>query len=552
MTNSRLRGVPASPGRAVGPTAHVVRELKAPRMVKPADIEAEVERVRLAATEVRRRLEERARRAKGTAQAILELTAVMADDPTLVRGAQALIRELDIDAASAIWRAAERAAKQLRGVGGATAERASDVLDVRDRIVAFLTDAPTPGIPERAEPYILVANDLAPSDTAILDPDVVLAIVTAQGGPTSHMAILARELGIPAIVACEGALEIPEGTRIGVDASNGEVMLHLLDEQEFLSHQPPRFEYRGPCRTVDGVQIGMFANVGDVEGARLAAELGADGIGLLRTEYTFPAAVVPDLEEQTARYGEVFEHFPGKRVVVRTLDAGADRPLPYLSPTNEPNPALGVRGYRALVAHPHVLDLQLEAIKVAAAAHQAEVWVMAPMITTPDEAADFTARAHRAGLPVAGVMVEVPAAALRASQLLAHTDFASIGTNDLTQYTMAADRMLGDLAHLADPWSPAVLSLIQFTALGGGQQDRPVGVCGEAAADPALACVLIGLGITTLSVSPRSLAAVAAVIERTTTAQCRQLAELALGQASAAEARDAVRAALPALAELGL
>jgi phosphotransferase system enzyme I (PtsI) len=282
-------------------------------------------------------------------------------------------------------------------------------------------------------------------------------------------------------------------------------------------------------------------------------------VGLLRTEFAFLARdTEPTHEEQVAAYGAVFEHFGGKKVVIRTLDAGADKPLPFLTNTDEPNPALGVRGYRTDATSPGVLARQLAAIADAAGKHQAEVWVMAPMISTPEEAAAFTDLAHQAGLPAAGVMVEVPSAALTSAHVLAHADFASLGTNDLTQYAMAADRMLGPLAALNDPWQPAVLHLIKATCDGAAKAraatgaPKPVGVCGEAAADPALAVVLAGLGVTTLSMTPRALPAVAHVLSTTTIAQAQDLAAQALAAPSAHAARESVRSALPVLADLGL
>jgi phosphotransferase system enzyme I (PtsI) len=244
--------------------------------------------------------------------------------------------------------------------------------------------------------------------------------------------------------------------------------------------------------------------------------------------------------------------------VIRTLDAGADKPLPFLTNTEEPNPALGVRGYRTDWTSPGVLARQLQAIAAAAAEHTAEVWVMAPMIATPDEAEHFTRLAREAGLATAGVMVEVPSAALTASHVLAHADFASLGTNDLTQYAMAADRMLGPLAALNNPWQPAVLALVKATCDGAAAASaaagapKPVGVCGESAADPALAVVLAGLGVTSLSMTPRSLAAVNAVLKTVTLAKARELAALALAAPTAHDARESVRAHLPILDELGL
>jgi phosphotransferase system enzyme I (PtsI) len=251
-------------------------------------------------------------------------------------------------------------------------------------------------------------------------------------------------------------------------------------------------------------------------------------------------------------YRTVLSAFPGRKVVVRTLDAGADKPLPFVTGHDEANPALGVRGLRTAATHPEVLEDQLTAIARAAQAEQADVWVMAPMVSTVDEAEAFVAACARHGLDRAGVMVEVPSAALLAGPILAHATFASVGTNDLTQYTMAADRLLGAVAALSDPWQPAVLRLIAATCDGAAQQARPVGVCGEAAADPALACVLVGLGVSSLSMTPRALPDVAAVLAATTSDACRRLARLALAAPSAADARAVVRRELPVLAELDL
>jgi phosphotransferase system enzyme I (PtsI) len=278
-------------------------------------------------------------------------------------------------------------------------------------------------------------------------------------------------------------------------------------------------------------------------------------VGLLRTEFCFLGRdSEPTHDEQVEAYKGVFDAFPGKKVVVRTLDAGADKPLPFLTDTTEPNPALGVRGYRTDLTSPGVLARQLKAIADAEAQSSAEVWVMAPMISTAEEAADFAAMTTEAGLKKPGVMVEVPSAALMSESILAEVGFASIGTNDLTQYAMAADRQLGSLAALNNAWQPAVLRLIGLTVEGSVAEGnaKPVGVCGEAAADPALAVVLVGLGVSTLSMTPRALAGVGAVLNSVSLDEARKLAEIAVKAPSAAEARARVRAELPVLESLGL
>ena len=277
------------------------------------------------------------------------------------------------------------------------------------------------------------------------------------------------------------------------------------------------------------------------------------GVGLFRTEFCFlDQPEEPTVEAQVEAYRGVLEAFPGKKVVVRTLDAGADKPLPFLTDATEANPALGVRAYRTARRDPEVLEHQLEALAKAEAGTEAKVWVMAPMISTADEAKAFTDKARSYGLTIAGMMIEVPSAAIMADKLFEHADFASIGTNDLTQYVMAADRLLSSLADLSTGWQPAVLRLIKSACDGAAPHGRPVGVCGEAAADPALAVVLVGLGVKSLSMTARALADVDAVLKSVDFADCQRLAGLATSARNADDARAAVRAELPILEELGL
>jgi phosphoenolpyruvate-protein phosphotransferase (PTS system enzyme I) len=262
---------------------------------------------------------------------------------------------------------------------------------------------------------------------------------------------------------------------------------------------------------------------------------------LFRTEFLYlDRAERPTVAEQVAAYRSVFDAFAGRKVVVRTLDAGADKPLAFVDHGDEPNPALGVRGLRLARRHPDMLDDQLAAIAGAAEGSGAEVWVMAPMVATASEAAEFAERCRVHGLATAGTMIEVPAAALRASQVLETCDFASLGTNDLGQYTLAVDRMSGELADLLDPWQPALLDLVGLAADAGRELGKPVGVCGEAASDPLLACVLVGLGVTSLSMAPSALPAVRAELASRTEAECVQMAQSALAARDAAQARSAV------------
>ncbi len=555
---AEIVGVGVSPGRAVGPLVHMPEPVAEPPadagLPAGTDPDTEAARIATAAEAVKVDLDARAARATGDSAAVLEATALMAADPTLVQAAQAKVAN-GTAAERAVWEAADEVAATLTSLGGYMAERARDVADVRNRIVAELTGQPAPGVPTRDEPFVLAARDLAPADTATLDPATCAALVTEEGGPTSHTAILARALGVPAVVAARGILDVPEGTLVLVDGSAGIIQTDPSEDQitkvKLAAQRTRTFEGHG--RTSDGQPVALLANVGDTKGVAAAVEVGAEGVGLFRTEFCFLGHdTAPTIDEQVAAYRAVLSAFSGKKVVVRTLDAGADKPLPFLNLHEEANPALGVRGIRTVAHSERVLADQLTAIATAAQAEQAEVWVMAPMIATADETADFVDRCHAAGLQTAGVMVEVPSAALQASNILATAAFASIGTNDLGQYTMAADRLLGELATLNDPWQPAVLQLVKFTCEAGMQLNKPVGVCGEAAADPALACVLTGLGVSSLSMTPRAIPDVAEVLRATTFEHCQHLAEVAVAARTAAEGRAAVRAELPILEELGL
>jgi phosphotransferase system enzyme I (PtsI) len=483
-----------------------------------------------------------------TAASILEAAAMMAADPVLLDDVTERA-QAGTDAAHAIDAVLTGHREAMEAIGGKFAERATDIDDIRQRAVAVALGLPLPGLPAPGHPYVLAADDLAPADTAGIDPAVVLGLVTERGGPTSHTAILARALGIPAIVACPGALSVPDGTIVLVDGSAGTVGLNPDPaEVAAVRHEAAGAAAAraagpaGPGQTSDGHPVKLMVNIGSARDLEGADADGAQGAGLFRTELLFLSrSQAPAEAEQQEMYAAVFRAARGRTVVVRTLDAGADKPLPFLGLADEPNPALGVRGLRTARRQGHLLDAQLRAISAAAAAEKADVWVMAPMVSTAAEAADFAARVRGAGLPVAGAMVEVPAAALCAADLLASLDFLSIGTNDLSQYTLAADRMCGELSDLLDPWQPALLRLIAACGQAAQAAGKPVGVCGEAASDPALAPVLAGLGATSLSMSARSLGPVRAALARHSLADCQVLAARVLAARDPAGARAAAQ-----------
>ena len=548
-----LTGLGVSAGSAVGPVMRLGTPPKLPGL-EPAvtDTGAEADRAVAALEAVGEFLRGRAAVASGQAGEILAAEAMMACDPALA----SQVRGLAGSGRAAAWAVSEALASYralLTAAGGYLAERAADLDDIADRAVALLLGQPMPGVPAPGHPFVLLAADLAPADTATLDPAAVLAIVTERGGPTSHTAILAKTLGIPAVVCCPGAMSVADGTVVAVDGSDGTVLVEPTAEQASQAAQR-RDERaarlaasRGPGRTRDGHAVTLLANIGGPADVQAAITAGAEGVGLLRTEFLFlDRQDAPTAEEQRATYAEVLAGMGGRKVVVRTLDAGADKPLAFASQEAEPNPALGIRGLRLDGLLPALLDTQLEALAHAAKDTGAEVWVMAPMVATPAEAAAFADRVHGHGLPVAGVMIEIPAAALGAAQILEQAGFVSIGTNDLSQYTFAADRQAGALAPLLDPWQPALLQLIAMTAAAGLVAGKPVGVCGEAASDPLLAVVLAGLGVTSLSMAPPSLADVRAELAGHTLAECEAAAAAALAAATPVAARAAARDAAQA------
>ncbi len=566
---TKFAGMGVSPGRIVGPVYRMP-----PAVVEPSanatwdragtTVEAEQARLKDAARAVQTELYARAEATGGDAKILLETTALMAADPVLLQSANAEI-VAGVSAERAVWEAGSQVAEMLRGLGGYMAQRTQDVLDVRSRIVAELRGQPAPGVPAPGKPFILAAATLAPTDAAALDPAVVVGILTTSGGPQSHTAVMARSLGIPTVVGAEGTQALQDGVEVYLDGASGVVIVHPGDTERaavalWARQTTSLGAFNGHGTTSDAHHVSLLANVATAAEAEHAAAANAEGIGLLRTEFCFlNRDTEPSMGEQAAAYEQIFAQFPGRPVIIRTLDASSDQPLPFLNASPEQNPALGTRGYRT--GSGGVLERQLEAIAAASKETEADVQVMAPMISTAAEAAGFAQLCERAGLGSAGVMVEVPAAALSAAAIARHVDFLSIGTNDLTQYAMAADRDLGSLGALNDPWQPAVLRLVSLTVQGvrtatenddARHAPPPISVCGEAAADPALAVVLVGLGVDSLSMSSRSLPAVSAVLKSVDLDTARELADLAVHASDPAEGRRLVRDRLPILQSLGL
>ncbi len=559
---ARLTGVAASPGVAAGPA----RRLRAAADPPPAreSEAAEAERARLEdAREAARAAIARDRDAvsgsAGAAEAaIFDAHLALLDDDALLEPAGAAIAA-GATAEGAWHDAAARVAERFRGLDDALLrERAADVLDVGRRVVGALTGAADAAPPD---PGIVVVRELTPADAAGLDPALVQGIATARGAATAHAAILARALGLPAAVGLgDAVLAVPEGTPLLLDGDAGTLLVDPpADALEAAADRRRRAAARRaaaqehahePATTRDGTRLEVFANLGSAAEAKAAVEAGAEGVGLLRTEFLFlDRPELPDEDEQAETLAGIARALGGRPLVVRTLDAGADKPLPALPMPPEANPFLGVRGIRLALARPEVLATQLRAIVRVAA--EFPVKAMLPMVTTVAEL-----RAARAALDEAraatgvdarlelGIMVEVPAAALGAAHLAEHAEFFSIGTNDLTQYTMAAERGEERLAALLAGPQPAVLALVRATVEAAQARGRWVGVCGELAGDPAAAVLLAGLGVTELSMAPSLVPEIKAALRSVSLADARAAAAAALAAPDAETARAAASALL--------
>ncbi len=553
-----LHGIGVSAGTAAAPVV-VVRPAPGVDADEPATTDATEAgvRVRAAMQAVSDSLTARAANAPEKARPILEATALLARDRGLAKAVDKhLVKGTGLT--RAVHEAVAGYADMLTSLGGYMAERVTDLYDVRDRVICELRGVPAPGVPDLAEPTVLIAHDLAPAETATLSPETAVGIITEAGGPTSHTAILAAQLGIPAVVKVAGCMKIAAGTLVALDGGVGEVIVAPTEAEVGLLAERSRRRAMalagssGEGATRDGHRVALLANIGTEADARKAASYDLEGSGLFRTEFLFlDRDHAPTLAEQTATYTAVFEAFGSRRVVVRTLDAGADKPLSFADLGPEENPALGIRGMRLSQVREDLLDTQLAALAAAYEATGAPVWVMAPMVATVDEARWFAAKVRAVGLPKVGVMIEVPGAALRAEHMLSVVDFASIGTNDLSQYTMAADRMQGELADLLSPWQPALLQLVKASCDGGRATGKSIGVCGEAGGDPVLALVLTGLGVTSLSMAPGKVNAVRAALRLHDLATCQQMAAYAVAAETARDAKAAVLAlAHPTLLDL--
>ncbi|PIB91800.1 phosphoenolpyruvate--protein phosphotransferase [Caulobacter sp. FWC2] len=554
-----LKGVLAAPGLAIG---KAVRLSAADIVVREAGEGVAHEEAALAAAldTVRSKIEANAAKGDKARKAILGAHLAFLEDPELSAGARRLIGEGK--SAGFAWRSAVGGyVEALRGLGDRRlAERVDDLVDLERQVLRALTGEEDEGavLPPGS---ILLADELLPSQLMGVDPAAVAGFATARGGPTSHVAILAAAMGIPALVALGGALlKVKDGAALILDADGGTLRVApdapaLEAAQTALAQRQERraaaqAAAHEACVTQDGVRIEVFANTGSVSDALAAVAHGAEGCGLLRTEFLFlERDTPPDEDEQARQYQAIADALEGRPLIIRTLDVGGDKAAPYLPIPAEENPALGLRGVRVSLWRPHLLKTQLRAILRVRPFGQCKI--MVPMIASLDEL-----RAVRAVLEEAkrelgvtdrvelGVMIETPAAAVTADLLAAEADFLSIGTNDLTQYVLAMDRGNPELAARIDALHPAVLRMIDQTCRGAQKHQRWVGVCGGLASEVAATPILLGLGVTELSTTASIAPEVKARVRGLSLEACRDLARQALGQTSPEAVRALVKSHL--------
>lgn len=555
-----IRGVPASGGIAIGPLHQFRRaEIVVPDkpVSDPAQEKSELQKaIQTAMAELKSLHAEVKKRIGAEEAAIFEAHQAILEDPDLFESASNRIDEGE--SAGRAWQGTIKSmAAQLAALQDELlSARAADIRDVGHKVLRILVGAGDDGSALPSEPVILIAEDLAPSDTASLDSNRVLGFCTAIGGANAHTAILARALGLPAVVgAGSGVFKLKNGTQAILNGDTGTLTLEpdpeaLAAAKDLQQEQKTRRATelkaaKEPAITQDDHQVEVVANIGSVADAKQALGFGAEGVGLLRSEFLFlDRTDAPSEAEQFKVYRDIAVALEGQPVIIRTLDVGGDKPLPYVPMPAEENPFLGVRGLRLCLARPELLRTQLRAI--LRAAEFGSLRVMFPMVANVAElsAARRVVDEVRAELEMpeieVGIMIEIPAAALLADIFAKDVDFFSIGTNDLTQYTLAMDRGHPELSAQADGLHPAVLRLIDKTVRGAHAAGKWVGVCGELGADPQAVPILVGLGVDELSVSIPAIPAVKAQIRSLSLSTAKRLAAEALECASATEVRRTV------------
>jgi phosphoenolpyruvate-protein phosphotransferase/dihydroxyacetone kinase phosphotransfer subunit len=567
-----LLGIAASPGIAIGPAFQYRPRLPEIPIYQASSPDEEWARLQaaldLASAEIQQLHQAAVAQVGPDEAAIFEAHLLFLQDPALLGAVEASLRDERINAEAAWQQVIESTAAGYRAMDDSYMQaRSADLLDAGQRVLTHLMALERPAL-EFSEPVIILAADLTPSDTAQMDPDLVLGLCTELGGPTSHSAILARALGIPAIVGLGPSLaSLPGGRLLAMDGAQGRLWPQPEPEQlaelqearrQWLSdRQRAKDTSRAPAVTMDGHRLEIAANIGGPHDTAVALEYGAEGVGLFRTEFLFlERQTAPSEEEQFAAYGEVARAMGDRPVIVRTLDVGGDKPLPYIDLGQEQNPFLGWRGIRFCLDTPALFKTQLRAILRASHGHNLKL--MFPMIGSLAELraartmlAEARAELQTAGLPLdeqleVGIMIEVPSAVAIADQLAGEVDFFSVGTNDLTQYVMAADRGNARVAGLASALQPAVLRMIRQTVDAAHAAGIWAGMCGELAGNALAAPLLVGLGLDELSMSAPSIPGVKAAIRSLTLEKARQIAQQALACTSSDQVNQLLAGNQPA------
>ncbi len=568
----KLKGIPASPGIAIGP-AYIFQETELTIEKKTiSDTSAEFKRfeeaTRIALEQIKALRTKAESETSSEEAAIFDAHAMFLQDPTLIDAVRQAIEKHAINTEAAINEAVETHAQTLESMEDEYFRaRAADIRDVGRRVVCILLGIDEADLSNLNQPSIIIARNLTPSDTVRMDKNLVLGFCTAEGGPTSHTAIIAKALDLPAVVgAGSDVLGIPSSSIILLDGQKGEI---VIDPDETLQLEFAERKQEHDTRsseelqnafdsavTLDGFEIEVVANVGNLQDAQMALERGAEGIGLLRTEFLYlDRATAPDEDEQLTAYDQILDFMGERPVVVRTLDVGGDKEVPYLDLGQEANPFLGWRAIRMCLDQPDFFKIQLRALLRSSPGH--DLRIMFPMIATLEEVRRAKALLNESrdevcagGAAVAesiqlGIMVEIPSVAVMADRFAKEVDFFSIGTNDLTQYTMAAERTNEKVAHLGDACHPAVLRQIRSVIQSAHHEGIWVGLCGELAGDPDALPVLLGLGLDEFSMAPTSIPRAKAILRRWSKIEAAKLADEVLDFDSAEDVRERVRTGQP-------
>ncbi len=573
----KLNGVAASRGICIGPAFQFLRTELNTEKKEISDPEAEITRLDAAIQTAKDQIQsiyEKALTESSEADAeIFQAHKMILDDPELITTIKSRIQNEKINCEFSVYETAKQFAATMAAMEDEYfAARAADIMDVANRLLRVLmnvADSPTAGL---KEPSIILADDLTPSDTVLLDKSKVMGFCIAHGSATSHTAILARGLGLPAVAGVGiDVMDVLTGDMLIVDGTNGVAVIEpdadtenqyrkRMETSKSIQAEALKFA-KDKAATTDGVELEIVSNIGNVEDAKFAVENGAEGVGLLRTEFLYlERNALPTEEEQYQAYKAILEVFGKHPVVLRTLDVGGDKEIPYLNLDKEMNPFLGERALRLCLNRPDIFKPQLRAALRAGVGHNLKI--MFPMVATlccvrsaMVVVNECKAEMKKEGIPFAddaeiGIMVEIPSAAVIADQLAKEVDFFSIGTNDLSQYTMAADRTNPKVAELSNAFQPAVLRLIKMVIDAAHAEHKWVGMCGELAGEPLAAPILVGLGLDEFSMSPPFIPLVKQIIRNLDAEEMIDLAKGALQLESPDDVKDFVKKEVPFINEV--